>query len=163
MQAIAHSLGASAHEIWMHSANGQYFVELHLEVPAVLSLSAAHDLATQLEERGKQAMPAVDTITTHIEPAGETLEAGRLPADETGDLIEQARQIANSICGPDSCHNFKLWPAANMLSLSLHCILPAGMPIVEAHAVSQQVEHALRLQIPRLKRVTVHVEPPPAS
>ncbi|RME42427.1 MAG: cation-efflux pump [Caldilineae bacterium] len=162
LQAIAHSLGGTAHEIWMHSVGGEFFVELHLEVPPHLTLQEAHALATQLEERGRQAMPEVRRITTHIEPMGETVESSPLPADDLfAGLQSRVRHIADAICGPDSSHSLHLRPEGDMLALTLHCRLPATLSIVEAHALSQQVEYALRAQIPNLKRVVVHVEPPP--
>lgn len=161
LKAIAHSLGATAHEIWIHSVNGAYSIELHLEVSPELSLAEAHDLASQLEDRGKLALPKVDNIITHIEPMGELVENHDLStAEMSATLLARAQEITEEICGSDSGHNFQLWPENEGVSLSLHCTLPPNMSIVEAHNISQRLEQALRWRIPLLKRIVVHAEPP---
>ena len=161
LKSIARSLGGFAHEIWVHSVESRYFVELHLEVSPELSLAEAHQLASQLEERGKQAMPEITNITTHIEPLGEVIQLtdAELAGDYT-DLLSQAQKIAGEISGPDTCHNLRAYPEAGGLSLNMHCVLPPQITIVEAHAVSRRMEEALRHQIPELVRVLIHVEPP---
>jgi divalent metal cation (Fe/Co/Zn/Cd) transporter len=149
------------HEIWLYTVAGEYFVELHLEVPAHLSLAQAHALATQLETRGQNALPNVAAITTHIEPMGETIETA-LPLEEAtvARLKAQAQRVADDICGPGACHNLHLWSEPEALALSMHCTLPPAMSIVDAHELSERVQDALQQQMPQLKRVIVHVEPP---
>ena len=162
LKAIAHSLGGSAHEIWMHTVEGRVYVELHLEVPPNLTLHEAHDRATQLEERGAAVLPEVAEITTHIEPLGETIEHDASPTTtqrENGDIAASAQGISDSICGEDSSHHLYLWPIGERYGLSLHVRLDPELSIVDAHAVSSRVERTLRRELPILSRVTVHVEP----
>lgn len=161
LKAIAYSLDVAIHEIWLYTVAGEYFVELHLEVPAHLSLAQAHALATQLETRGQNALPNVAAITTHIEPMGETVETALpLEAATVTRLKAQAQRVADDICGPGACHNLRLWSEPDALALSMHCTLPPAMSIVDAHELSEQVQDALQQQMPQLKRVIVHVEPP---
>ena len=163
LKAIAQSLGLDAHEIWLYTVAGRYFVDLHLEVPAQLSLAEAHDLATQLEKRGQNALPDIGPITTHIEPMGEMVKTSlQLEAETAARLKAQARRIADDICGLGASHNLRLWPEPGALALSMHCTLPPAISIIDAHTLSEQVRDALRQQMPELKRVTVHVEPPPS-
>ncbi len=162
LKSIAHSLGGSAHEIWMHSVGDEVYVELHLEVPPRLTLAAAHDLATALEERGRHVIPRVREITTHIEPLGEAIrhETSPLEADsENDELVAAAQKITDSICGSGSCHHVYLWPVAEKLGVSMHVAMDPSVSIVVAHATSARVERALRAELPVLDRVTVHVEP----
>lgn len=160
LKAIAHSLGGSAHEIWVHSIKDRYFVELHFEVQSSLSLRQAHDLATELEDRGKQALSQVDTITTHIEPMGETVPVARQPhffAEKP--LLDKAKTITDEICGEKSAHNMRLWEENDGWTLSMHCKLDGDLSIVAAHALSRQAEDALRREIPALQRAVIHMEP----
>ncbi len=160
LKAIAHSLGGSAHEIWAHSIKGRYFVELHFEVPPTLTLQQAHHLATQLEERGRQALSKVDVITTHIEPLGEAVPVERVPQYHTENaILERAQTITDEICGAKSAHNMRLWEDDRGWTLSMHCRLGGDMSIVEAHALSQRAEDALRHEISTLQRAVIHVEP----
>lgn len=162
LKAIAHSLGGSAHEIWMHTVDGRAYVELHLEVPPDLTLREAHDLASDLEDRGTAVLPDVAEITTHIEPLGETIEHDTAPTtarNENGDIVASAQRVSDSICGEDSSHHLYLWPIGERYGLSLHVRLDPELSIVDAHTVSSRVERTLRREIPMLMRVTVHVEP----
>lgn len=162
LKAIAHSLGASAHEIWMHSVEERFFVELHVEVPPELTLAEAHAIATKLEERGERALPEIAEITTHIEPLGETIEHEAPPTateEENGDVLAEARRITDSICGEGACHHLYLWPIGKHYGLSMHVVLNPALSIVDAHAVSSRVERTLRRELLMLSRVTVHVEP----
>ena len=161
LQVIAASLNASVHDIWMIEVEGRYYVELHLEVPASMTLLEAHELATQFERRGQDALSSVAAVTTHIEPMGEMIEVAPNLNDTTANrMTARARRVAAAICGPDACHAFRLWPEADALALSMHCTLPPAMSIVEAHTISESLKDALRQELPQLKRVMVHVEPP---
>jgi len=160
LKGIARNLGGAAHEIWVHSINGQYFVELHFEVDPTLSLTEAHALADQLEAQGRQAIPAVAEITTHIEPMGESVTGeDPLHSHTKTELLDRVRQIANGICGAGAAHHLRLWQEGGGLVLSMHCQLPGNISIVEAHAVSQRAEDALRREISELRRVVIHIEP----
>jgi cation diffusion facilitator family transporter len=161
LEAIAYSLGAAIHDVWVYLREGQCFVELHLEVSTALTLDEAHALATEFEERGKAALTTIAGITTHIEPMGEAITiAPTLSAATASHLTHQAQRIAAEVCGPTACHDFHLWPNQAAPALSLHCTLPSGLPIIEAHQVSEQLKNQLRQRLPQLKRVMVHVEPP---
>jgi len=39
------------------------------------------------------------------------------------------------------------------------CRLPGRVSVDEAHGVAEQVESALRAEMPQLQRVTIHTEP----
>ena len=160
LKAIARSLKAEIHDIWLYSRDEGYFVELHLEVPTHLTLVGAHHLATTLEAQGQAALPTIAAITTHIEPMGETVPPTvHLKECAATDLKTRVQYIAANICGPDACHDVELWPEPGDMALSMHCTLPSALSIVEAHTISERVQDALRRQLPQLKRVIVHVEP----
>ena len=157
LKALANSLNTAAHDIWVYTVGERTYVELHLEVPASLNLTEAHALATRFEQAGA-TLPSVTTITTHIEPMGGEVKPTRV--SETAAIIRQAQQITAAVCGPEACHDFQVWSESEALALSLHCTLPGTLSIIEAHRISEQVKDALLQQLPQLKRVMVHVEPP---
>ena len=68
-RAEADALGISVHDIHAHlEMNGDYAIEMHVEVPAHLSLGEAHAIADELEKRVCKAIPRVSDVTTHLEP-----------------------------------------------------------------------------------------------
>lgn len=159
LQSIAQSLGGAVHEIWAHSINGQYFVEAHFEVPPTYSLTQAHDLAVELEQRGIAALPSVTEIITHLEPMGEAIAAAKHTDESQTDIIAHAQTIANNVCGADAAHRVRLWAEKNGWTISMHIRLPGDMSIIEAHAISQRVEEALRHEIENVQRVVIHADP----
>ncbi len=61
------------HDLRTRHVGGRHAVDLHLVVPSDLSVAAAHDLSTHLEDEIADALPQTD-IVIHIEPANEAAE-----------------------------------------------------------------------------------------
>jgi divalent metal cation (Fe/Co/Zn/Cd) transporter len=160
---LAGRQGLNAHDIRVHDVLGRRSLELHLEVNSTLRLDEAHRQATALEDALRQALPGIDQIVTHIEPDGEaTATPPDMPANEA-----QVRQVLAALpreagldCHP---HNITVHREAGELAVSFHCIMDPGAPIADAHALTEQVESALRARVPNLARVIVHIEPPEAT
>lgn len=160
LKTIAFSLGAEAHDVWLYRLRDHLHAEMHLEVPADLSLEEAHQIASDIEAQSYHQLPDLSTVTTHIEPRGEVLHDLRRPAaDVETQLVHRARHLADTACGYPAAHDVKIRTQGEQFVLSMHCSLPASMSIQEAHEQSRQVEAALRRGMPQLSRVTVHVEP----
>jgi len=160
VRAIADGLGVGTHEIHgLQNAQGTV-LQLHAEVNENLSLEEAHRLVTQLEERIRAELPEVASVETHIEP----MSAHALPA-ANGDpdwspLEQRIRAIADSVYGPSACHQVILHPGDGHFDVTLHCTWRGEAPLVEAHALAEEVERRLLTDLPVLSRVVVHVEPP---
>jgi len=58
------------HDLRTRHVGGRHAVDLHLVVPSDLSVAAAHDLSTHLEDEIADALPQTD-IVIHIEPENE--------------------------------------------------------------------------------------------
>jgi divalent metal cation (Fe/Co/Zn/Cd) transporter len=66
------------HDLRTRHVGGRHAVDLHLVVPSALSVAAAHDLSTHLEDEIGDALPQTD-IVIHIEPEDEAVQ--RSPTD----------------------------------------------------------------------------------
>jgi cation diffusion facilitator family transporter len=162
VRAEADAMGIGIHDLHVHEEKtGDYHVELHTEVPANLSLGEAHALADELESRIQAAIPQVGEVTSHIEPLPEGVPDEEGHADESYERL-QARitKRTNSITGRGSAHSVKVHQVDGQLTATVHITLPAGEPLVRAHALAGEVERKLLTGLPRLKRIVVHVEPP---
>jgi cation diffusion facilitator family transporter len=158
-RAIASRMGLAAHDINVEQILGSRSIELHLEVDDTLSVGAAHDQATAFEKALREAVPGMGRIVTHIEPtavAGSTYRAE--PKDEA-----QVLEVLHELAREDSLHchphNVTVRRTGGELAISFHCALDADTAITTAHAITEQVEHALRARLPNLGRVVIHVEP----
>src|SRR5262245_39674824 len=73
---IARNRALAAHHVTVHALEGRLAVSLDLEVDGALSLGAAHDIATGLEDAiGEELGPGVE-VETKIEPLQPVDEAG---------------------------------------------------------------------------------------
>jgi cation diffusion facilitator family transporter len=160
VRAIGDGLGIGVHEIHGHQGPNGYALQLHAEVDGNLSLAEAHALVTQLEERVRTEVRDVASVETHIEPRS----AHILPSADgrTGwsALQERIRTIADGVYGPGACHEVVLHPSDGHFDATLHCTWRPDAPLVEAHALAEEVERRLLTDLPALSRVVVHVEPP---
>ena len=65
---IARNRALAVHHVTVHAIEGQRAVSLDLEVDGALSLGAAHDIATGLEEAIREELGPQVEVETHIEP-----------------------------------------------------------------------------------------------
>ncbi len=160
--AARHGLGAHGIRIYEMGTSG-HTLELHLEVDEDLTVAQAHKQATALEDALRKALPAVDRIVTHLEPAGEG--SSRRQATEADEveirrLLRQLKTIGGIDCQP---HDITVRRDGGELAVTFHCTVEADAPIADAHTLTERVEGLLRSQVPNLGRVVIHVEPKTAD
>ena len=161
-RAEADALGISIHDLHVHEeTSGGYTVEMHVEIPAHLSLGEAHHIASNLESRIRDAIPRVIGVTTHLEPLQVTVpdEEGRYEIQFDA-LAGRVAAIADSVSGSGTAHDVQLHHVDGHLTTSVHLTLPAFQPLTEAHALAEEVERRVTTELTQIKRVVVHVEPP---
>lgn len=133
---------------------------LHVEVAPELSLARAHELVTALEQEVLAEVAGVSQVVTHLEPSDGV--DGSAPASER--TMEQTRRAVESVCtrthGIVAPHEIEVRARDGHLDLSFHCVVGADVAVAEAHRISEALETALRVRMPALRRVTIHVEPP---
>lgn len=159
-RAEADALGIGIHDVHVHEeTQGGYTVEMHVEVPAQLSLGEAHAIADDLEHRIRNDIPRVTTVTTHLEPLPD-LVGDEQRGTPGGTLTRRVQAVADSISGRGSSHDVQLHEVDGHLTVSLHLTFPAAKPLTEAHLLAEAVEQRILSEMPQVKRVVVHVEPP---
>ncbi len=156
----AESMGARAHDIWVRQTGEELHVELDLEVRRDASLEKAHELASQLESEVKVATPEVADVVVHLEPVGDATGTGaRLEDEERVRLEAYTVSLVDGLVDQGACHDVKLWREEDGFAASLHCSLETTLSVQEAHEFSERLEGYLREQMPRLRRVVIHLEP----
>ena len=160
---IAHAeavaLGLGAHEVVAAQIEGGLLLDMHVEVPADLTLEEAHAIVSRFEQRLLLILPELAYVVTHIEPAyGLQACADR---DEGGhSLAQRALRIATELFPDNQWHdlNIRVEPDGSY-SLSMHCRVDGSLPLQEAHRLAERVETRMRSELPALGRVTIHTEP----
>jgi cation diffusion facilitator family transporter len=163
VSAVSARLGLRTHEVHAHEVGGHYFVDLHVEVPADLTLRDAHDRVCQLEEAVRGELPKVSDIHSHIEPIPAAVSPAAWPApmSAAGDAELQARieAIVSGVPGLHGVHGIHILPAADGYDVVLHCHADPEMLVAEAHRLAEEAEKGIHAQVDGLSQVLIHVEP----
>jgi cation diffusion facilitator family transporter len=152
--------GVHPHDVTLREVGGKLHADLHLELPASLSLGESHRIADRVEARILEEVPEVCRVDIHLEERGELPEAAS-PLDEGSGaaLLERVRRIAREEIGEEGIHDVLIARTPSGLYLSCHCFFPADTSLAEAHERTDRLEQALREAMPELVRVSVHAEP----
>ncbi len=156
---LAARYGLGAHGIRIYEENLQRWLELHLEVNESLVLEEAHRQASQFEQALREAIPSLQRIVTHIEPAGDS--AATIRSQSGGEILihKYLARFQNETKTRFHPHDVVVQQIGGELSVSLHCTLEPATPIVDAHEFTVRLEQYLRDKIRGLGRVVIHVEP----
>ncbi|MGC8879405.1 MAG: cation-efflux pump [Anaerolineae bacterium] len=164
---LAAQHGVGAHSIRQYAlptqkaGTPQVGVELHLEVPDHLSIEKAHALVSDFEVALQHARPEIGHVVTHIEPVSEhaTTKVFEASAKDTARVLQALAEWQEQ--DPTRCqpHDVHVHRSEGELIVTLHCGVGAETPMVDAHVIAEQVEQALRRQLPDLGRIVIHIEP----
>jgi cation diffusion facilitator family transporter len=160
VRAIAARLGLRTHDVHAHEVRDRTFVDLHVEVPANLTLVQAHDQVSRLEVAVREELLQVRDIHTHIEPLAAPV-VPVLPLDEAeGDRLRtRIAAVVNEVPELAGYSRLHIRPGPGGHDVVLHCLADPDLPVTDAHRLADQVEKLLHVRIPDLKRVLVHVAP----
>jgi divalent metal cation (Fe/Co/Zn/Cd) transporter len=69
------------------------------------------------------------------------------------------QQVVNDLLGAKACHRIQARRSDAGWSVSMHCYLPAEIPLTEGHRISTRLEMQLLSKVRGLERVMIHTEP----
>ncbi|HZD87201.1 MAG TPA: cation diffusion facilitator family transporter [Gaiellaceae bacterium] len=144
----------------MRQAAGRHFADVVIGVSVDSAVRQGHAAADAVERAVQTALPEADVVV-HVEP------------EEAGAAVrERAHAAALGVPRVREVHNVTAVAVGSGTELSLHLKLPADLALDEAHAIAEQVERAIREEVPEVSSVQTHIEPlteeaagtrPPAS
>jgi cation diffusion facilitator family transporter len=159
---IARNRGLAVHHVTVHALNDRLAVSLDLEVDGALSLGKAHHIASGLEEAVREALGPAIEVETHIEPLQLVDEFGRDAAPERVAAVRAAlAAIAAKAPRVGEVHDVRVRESDDGEIINFHCLVDPAVPVAEVHEKVDEVERALRLHFPSIKRVIGHAEPRP--
>src|SRR5581483_9722646 len=145
------------HNISVLHVDGRTEVSLHLKLPGDLSLDEAHEVASEVEEAIEAALPAVDSVQTHLEPLAEEAEGRRAGAEVARDAEAVARLVRERTGTPP--RELRFLQTEDGLVVFLTLGLDPAVPLAEAHSRASEVEERIRAELPAVAEVIVHTEP----
>jgi cation diffusion facilitator family transporter len=151
--------GLGAHNIVVHDDAGHRTIELHLEVKEDLSLDDADRAARVFEHDLRFALPEIESVLLHLEPAGDSTAALATEPAEVARVYAALRPLPVELSFPFRPHEVQVRDLAGVLSVSFRCIIGRDVSLPEAHRWSEEIERRLRARMPELGRVTIRMEP----
>jgi len=157
---IARNRALAAHHVTVHAIEGRLAVSLDLEVDGALSLAAAHDIATGLEDAIREELGPGVEVETHIEPLQPVDEPGHdASANRIAAVRDALTEIATKVDLVGAIHDVRVRAADDGEIVNFHCLVDPALKVAEVHDKVDEVERALRVRFPTIKRVIGHAEP----
>ncbi len=160
---IARNSGLAVHHVTVHDLGGKLTVSIDLEVDGEMALTAAHDIAHELERNIREEFGEDVEVDTHIEPLEPELPVG---TDAAPDRVEVIKQALSRFAGDGAIHdihNVRVRDTEAGEIVNFHCRAAPSMSVIKVHENVDEIERALRRAFPTVKRVISHAEPPHAE
>lgn len=157
---LANQADIGVHSLQIHQTQSGMQVEMHLDLPAEANLGAAHQKASELEEKLKAKFPRLKGVRSHLE----SILGSRSPAqtdvtEKNAGLISRIRDAATKVKGVCEARDIQILEGSNLWFIGLTCALPPGISLQEAHAIATQVEAKIHPLSSRIATVNIHTEP----
>jgi cation diffusion facilitator family transporter len=160
---IARNSGLAVHHVTVHDLGGKLTVSIDLEVDGEMELTAAHDIAHELERNIRDEFGEDVEVDTHIEPLEPELPHG---VDAAPDRVETIKTALARFAADSAIHDIHSVRVRNTDAgeiVNFHCHAAPSMSVIDVHENVDEIERALRRAFPAVKRVISHAEPPDAQ
>ncbi len=131
----------------LRQAGGRTFADVVIGVSPGAAVGQGHAAADRVEVAVHEALPESDVVV-HVEPTGREAE-----------LRERVRAAAMTVPHVRELHDLALIDTGQSLEVSLHLKLPGDLDLAAAHARAEEVEEAIRRDVPEVAAVQTHLEP----
>jgi divalent metal cation (Fe/Co/Zn/Cd) transporter len=144
------------HNVGVLVDGGRTEVTLHLKLPGDLPLDEAHEVAEQVEQAIRDAVPAVHAVQTHLEPL---VEATAVQTAENVDAeANLVRRVVRDALGREPRELRFLQTDDGLVAFLTLGLDPSGS-LADAHTRASEVEARIRRERPEIADVIVHTEP----
>ena len=160
---IARNAGLAVHHVTVHDLGGKLTVSIDLEVDGGMALTAAQDIAHELERNIRDEFGEDVEVDIHIEPLEPELPLGMDAAPDRVEAIKTALARFASDGAIHDIHNVRVRDTDAGEIVNFHCRAAPSMSVIKVHENVDEIERALRRAFPTVKRVISHAEPPNAA
>jgi cation diffusion facilitator family transporter len=158
---IARNRAIAVHHLTVQQIGRQNLaISLDLEVDGRLPLVAAHAIATDLENAIAQELGGAVEVETHIEPLlADRLAGTPLSPDDIDGILGILSAAAASGGIIRDVHNVRARDTEEGIIVNFHCKVPPDMSVYDVHVAIDDLERAVRVARPDLRRAVGHAEP----
>jgi cation diffusion facilitator family transporter len=126
-------------------AGNTNFVDLTVAVGRNTALEPSHRIAISVEEQVRKLAPYTDVIV-HIEPI----------LDEHEGIVERIRAVARNL--NLNAHHISIHELNNRFYVELDMEVAPELTLYQAHTMANQLEQALRAEIPAIAEINTRIE-----
>ena len=145
---IARNSGLAVHHVTVHDLGGKLTVSIDLEVDGDMELTAAHDIAQELERSIREDFGEDVEVDTHIEPLEPELPHGTDAAPERVETIKAALAGFAGNGAIHDIHNVRVRDTDAGEIVNFHCRAAPSMSVIKVHENVDEIERALRRAFP---------------
>jgi cation diffusion facilitator family transporter len=157
---IARNRALAIHHVTVQAIAGRLSVSLDLEVDGSLAFSRAHEIADGLEQAVRDELGVEVEVETHIEPLQTRGLSGRDAVDERIKMVhDELATIAGKLGSVRDVHDVRVRETPDGEIVNFHAYVDPGLSVSEIHDRIDDLERALRVRFPTIKRVIGHAEP----
>jgi len=157
---IARNRAVAVHHVTVQRLKGHLSVSLDLEVDGKLALGAAHEIADGLEKAIENEIGNSAEVETHIEPLQTSDLSGRdAPPARVREMEAALSQIAEQIGTIRQVHDVRVRETTDGEMINFHCRVDPAQTVHDIHEKVDELERALRVRWPSIRRVIGHAEP----
>jgi cation diffusion facilitator family transporter len=149
------------HNIRVFEIDNKLHVDFHIETEGDLSLSKAHELSDQLEERIKKLDSSISSAASHVEPIDGGITNGKLDLGARERLRVQINDILKAYPEIKCYKGLDIKNVEGTLNINLDCVLKEDITVNEAHRIADQLEASIRSRVKGVDSVSVHFESDP--
>jgi cation diffusion facilitator family transporter len=161
IHAVLGKEGLSAHDICVDDSNSeQAMVTLDLEVDELLTVVAAHDIASHVEALIGRELGGGVVVHVHIDPTEKgSMQTEPVGAEETRQILRRIRELSQEINNLDNVHELTARRSDGQLYLTMHCLVDGRLTLKQGHWAGDCLEVRIRQEFPDAAQVKIHIEP----
>jgi divalent metal cation (Fe/Co/Zn/Cd) transporter len=147
------------HHLIINQTENGYFVSMHVEMPGALSLDEAHEQSEMIKQRLHETIDNLYKVVIHTQPYEIEPESRGMVREHADRIEKQVEDICDSFPNVEDCHSIVLTPFKGGMALSCDVRLDGELSLDDSHLIAKELEEKLRIDIPELVSVTLHLEP----
>jgi cation diffusion facilitator family transporter len=157
---IAAHTGHPIHHLTVQHVGDNLSVSFDLELDGSMDFTAAHDIASSLEDAIGEELGEDVEVESHIEPLHiDGLAGEQLPPDGHSRIEALLKELAQGAGKLADVHDVRARHNEHGLFVTFHCRVAGAETVETVHDAVDALEIALKKRMPEVRRVIAHAEP----
>jgi cation diffusion facilitator family transporter len=148
----------SVHNIRVFEIADRIDVAADLEMSADLTLEEAHTVSEMFEERLRNLVVNINSVTLHLETAMTKDEAPDI-TPESAEIVEAVKEIVSEFTALVNYREATIREERVGVSVLLDCTIPGQVTLTESHDIADAIEKRILERLEVVKSVFIHFDP----